>query len=173
MYQHAGTSQKDPSFAIAAKQKGTTENRAQELDDVVKMAVKKCNIDCYIYIRKPICRQILNQNQIPDHAARTYNMDTRDQKLSPQLKSLSAAEGKRYTEQRTHLTDSYFCSGKMKVESMNTCLNLKELRETIGVSPGNKKSADTIDGQTLSSKVEEPISCDNGGEPVTPSHQRD
>ena len=56
-------------------------------------------------------------------------------------------EGKRYTEQLTHFTDSYFNSGKMKVENMNT-LNLRALGETTGVSPGNKKSVDTIDGQT-------------------------
>ena len=69
-------------------------------------------------------------------------------------------EGKRYTEQRTHFMDSYFNSGKIKVESMNTRLNLRGLGKTIGVSPGNKNSLDTIDGQTLSSKVEEPISCE-------------
>ena len=68
---------------------------------------------------------------------------------------------KRYTEQRTHFTDSYFNSGKIKVENMNTRLNLRALAETIGVLSGNKKSVDTIDGQTLSStKVEEPISCE-------------
>ena len=69
-------------------------------------------------------------------------------------------EGKRYTEQRTNFTDSYFNSGKMKVENMNTRLNQRELGETIGVSPGNKTSVDTIDRQTVSSKVEEPISCE-------------
>ena len=68
-------------------------------------------------------------------------------------------EGKRYTEQRTHFNNSYFNSGKMKVENTNTCLNLRVLGETIGVSPGNKKSVDTIDRQTLSLKVE-PISCE-------------
>ena len=51
-------------------------------------------------------------------------------------------------------------SGKMKVENENTRLNLRELGETIGVSPGNKTSVDTIDGQTLSSKVEGPIRCE-------------
>ena len=48
----------------------------------------------------------------------------------------------------------------MKVENMNTRLNQRDLGESIGVLPGNKKSVDTIDGQTLSSKVEEPISCE-------------
>ena len=57
-----------------------------------------------------------------------------------------------------HFTNSYFNSGKIKDESMNTRSNLRAMGETIGVSPGNKKSVDTIDGQTLSSKVEEPIS---------------
>ena len=69
-------------------------------------------------------------------------------------------EGKRYTEQRTNFTDSYLNSGKMKVENENTRLNLRELGETIWVSPGNKTSVDTIDGQTLSSKVEGPIRCE-------------
>ena len=67
-------------------------------------------------------------------------------------------EGKRYTEQPTHFTDSYLNSVKMKVENENTRLILRELGETIGVPPGNKMSVDTIDRQTLSSKVEEPIS---------------
>ena len=99
------------------------------------------------------------------------------------LLSTFVTEGKRYTEQRTNFTDSYLNSGKMKVENENTRLNLRELGETIGVSSGNKTSVDTIDRQTVSSKVEEPISCEvqvyhekaryNGGEPVTPSHQRD
>ena len=48
-------------------------------------------------------------------------------------------EGKRYTEQRMHFTDSYFYSGKMKVENMNTRLKLRALGKTIGVLPGNKK----------------------------------
>ena len=48
----------------------------------------------------------------------------------------------------------------MKVENMNTRLNQRDLGESIWVLPGNKKSVDTIDGQTLSSKVEEPISCE-------------
>ena len=52
-------------------------------------------------IKKPVGRQILNQNQIPDHAAPTYNMDTRDQKLSPQLTSLSARRG-RVTQNNVH-----------------------------------------------------------------------
>ena len=69
-------------------------------------------------------------------------------------------EGKRYTEQRTNFTDPYLNSGKMKAENENTRLNLRELGETIGVSPGNRTSLDTIDGQTLSSKVEGPISCE-------------
>ena len=69
-------------------------------------------------------------------------------------------EGKRYTEQRMHFTDSYFYSGKMKVENMNTRLKLRALGKTIGVLPGNKKSVDNIGGQTLSSKVEELISCE-------------
>ena len=47
-------------------------------------------------------------------------------------------EGKRNTEQRSHCTDSYFNSGKMKVENMNTRLNLSALGETIRVSPGKK-----------------------------------
>ena len=68
-------------------------------------------------------------------------------------------EGKRYTEQRTHFTNSYFNSGKMKVENMSTRFNPRALEETIGVSPGNKRSVNTIDGQTQLSKVEEPISC--------------
>ena len=75
----------------------------------------------------------------------------------------------------------------MKVENTKTRLNLEELRATIDVSPVNKKSVDTNDGQTLLSKVEQPISCEAmvwdrfttkkhvfyGGEPFTPSHQRD
>ena len=82
------------------------------------------------------------------------------------LEALSSAhiafgtEGKRYTEQRTYFTDSYLNSGKMKEENENTRLNLRELEETTGVSPGNKMSVDTIDGQLLSSKVEGPISCE-------------
>ena len=48
----------------------------------------------------------------------------------------------------------------MNVANMNTRLNLRELRAAIDVSPGNKKSVDTNDGQTLLSKVEEPISCE-------------
>ena len=45
----------------------------------------------------------------------------------------------------------------MKVENTNTRLNLREQRATIDVSPVNKKSVDINDGQTLLSKVEEPI----------------
>ena len=41
-------------------------------------------------------RQFLKQNQIPGHAAPTYNMDTRDLKLSPQLTSFSARRGTTY-----------------------------------------------------------------------------
>ena len=47
----------------------------------------------------------------------------------------------------------------MKVENTNTRLNLRELWADIDVLPGNKKSVDTNDGQTLLSKVEELISC--------------
>ena len=71
-------------------------------------------------------------------------------------------EGKRYTEQRTNsnFMGTYLNRGKMYVENTNTRLNLRELRAAIGVFPGNKKSVDTNDGQTLLSKVEEPISCE-------------
>ena len=55
--------------------------------------------------------------------------------------------------------NSNFNSGKMKVENTNTRLNLRELRAALDVSPV-KKSVDTNDGQTLLSKVEEPISCE-------------
>ena len=48
----------------------------------------------------------------------------------------------------------------MKVENENTRLNLRELGKTIWGSPGNKTSVDTIDRQTVLSKVEEPISCE-------------
>ena len=73
---------------------------------------------------------------------------------------ISGTEGKRYTELRTNsnFMGTYFNSGKMKVENTNTRLNLRELRATIDVSPVNKKSVDINDGQTLLSKVEEPIS---------------
>ena len=43
---------------------------------------------------------------------------------------------------------------------LNSGLNLRELLAAIDVSLGNKKSVDTNDGQTLLSKVEEPISCE-------------
>ena len=46
------------------------------------------------------------------------------------------------------------------MENTNTRLKLRELRAAIDVSPVNKKSVDTNDGQTLLSKVEEPISCE-------------
>ena len=70
------------------------ENHAKELDDVVKMAVIKCTIDCSIYIKTPVGRQFLKQNQIPGHAAPTYNMNTRDLKLPPLLTLFSARRGR-------------------------------------------------------------------------------
>ena len=48
----------------------------------------------------------------------------------------------------------------MKLENRNTRLKLRELRAALDVSPVNKKSVNTNDGQTLLSKVEEPISCE-------------
>ena len=75
---------------------------------------------------------------------------------------ISGTEGKRYTEQHTNsnFMGTYFNSGKMGVENTNTRLNLRELQATIDVSPVIKKSVDINDGQTLLSKVEEPISCE-------------
>ena len=70
------------------------ENHAKELDNVVKMAIINCTIDCSIYIKTPVGRQFLKQNQKPGHAAPNYNMNTRDRKLPPQLTLFSALRGR-------------------------------------------------------------------------------
>ena len=138
------------------------ENHAKELDNVLKVAVIKCTIDCSIYIKTPVGRQFLKQNQIPGHAAPTCNMSTKDLKLPPRLTPFLARRGR--GTQKKHMNSNfmgtYLNSSKMNVENTNTRLNLRELQATIDVLPGNKKSVDTNDGQTLLSKVEEPISCE-------------
>ena len=92
-YQSAGRSQKDYRFAIAAWQKGITENHAEELDDAVKMAVLRYIIDCYMYIKNLVVRQFSNQNQMPNNAAPIYNIGTREQKILPRITTLSARRG--------------------------------------------------------------------------------
>ena len=136
------------------------ENHAKELDDVVKMAVIKCTIDCSIYIKTPVGRQFEAKSN-----TRPCSTDLQHEHQRSEAPSFAhvifGTERKRYTEQRTNsnFMGTYFTSGKMKVENTNTRLNLRELRADIDVLPGNKKSVDTNDGQTLLSKVEELISC--------------
>ena len=69
-------------------------------------------------------------------------------------------EGNNVRPTNSNFMGIYFNSGKMKVENTNTRLKLRELRSAIDVSPVNKMSVNTNDGQTLLSKVEEPISCE-------------
>ena len=69
-------------------------------------------------------------------------------------------EGNNVRRTNSNFMGTYFNSVKMKVENTKTRLNLEELRATIDVSPVNKKSVDTNDGQTLLSKVKQPISCE-------------
>ena len=69
-------------------------------------------------------------------------------------------EGNNLRRTNSNFMGTYFNSGKMKVENTNTRLNSRELRASIDVSPVNKKSVDTNDGQILLSKVEQPISCE-------------
>ena len=49
-----------------------------------KNGCHKVHINCFIYIKKPIGRQVSKQSQIPGHATLTYKMDARDQKLRAQ-----------------------------------------------------------------------------------------
>ena len=69
-------------------------------------------------------------------------------------------EGNNVRRTNSNFMGTYFNSGKMKVKNTNTRLNSRELQASIDVSPVNKKSVDTNDGQTLLSKVEQPISCE-------------
>ena len=69
-------------------------------------------------------------------------------------------EGNNVRRTNWNFKGTYFNSGKMKEENTNTRLKLRELQAAIDVSPVNKKSVDTNDGQTLFSKVEQPISCE-------------
>ena len=69
-------------------------------------------------------------------------------------------EGNRCTEQGTNIACTYFAKSEMKVNDMNLCSRLGELRETEDVLSGNTRTVNIIGGQALSSKVDGSLSSE-------------